>query len=142
MRRMGPMVRKRYGKFALPEYKTVAPSKEELERTEEFCFKENPLPYVRCLNNFLYSNKLNANQLRVFLYLRQFVNCETIYPSYATITKKVNISRPTAVKAIADLGTFGIIKKIEVTLEEGGRGANNYLVANDIELIEWQKTNA
>lgn len=132
---------KRYGKFSLPEYKTVVPSREELEKTEKFSIKENPLPYVHCLNDFLYSNKLNSNQLRVFLYLKQFSNCEKIYPSYATITKKVNMSRPTAVGAVTDLGAFGILKKIEVTLEEGGRGANNYLIANNSELAEWLKTN-
>lgn len=98
---------------------------------------ENKLPYVRIFNNFLYSNKINSNEVRVFLFLKKFANCRDIYPSYATLCKKTGLSKPTIIKTITELSDKGLVVKVEVMHDDGGKGANRYLIKNDDELIDW-----
>ena len=98
---------------------------------------ENKLPYVRIYNQFLYSPNLNSNEIRVFLYLKQFANCREIYPSYNTLCKKTSLSKPTVIKTISSLSDNTLLMNIMQTHEYCGMGSNRYLIANDEELKQW-----
>ena len=82
---------------------------------------ENRLYYVRIYNDFIYSDKLNSNELRVFLYLKQFSRCKEIYPSYKTMCSAINISKPTLINVINSLSEKGLVEKIENMLNEKNR---------------------
>lgn len=98
---------------------------------------ENHVPFVRAYNDFIFSDRLKADELRVFLYLKRFSNCKEIYPSYKTICEKTNLSKHSVVNAINSLSEKGLIEKLETILEEGGHGSNRYLIKNDAEIRTW-----
>ena len=78
---------------------------------------ENRDYYVRIYNDFIYSDKLNSNELRVFLYLKQFSYIEE-FPTYKTICSAINISKPTLINVINSLSEKGLVEKIENMLNE------------------------
>lgn len=133
---------KKYGEYKISKYKTSSIDENEIAVVDAFSIKENAEPFVRCLNDFLYTDKLTSAELRVFLYLKEFANCDIIHPKYEQITKAVSISRPTAIATIKSLGEKELIKKIIVMRDVGGNTANEYLICNNTEIAEWlrQKT--
>lgn len=131
----------RYGAYNIATLKGVKITAGDIPQDGEAKIEvyENKLPYVRIYNQFLYSSDLNSNEVRVFLYLKQFANCREIYPSYNTLCKKTGLSKPTIIKTIASLSEKTLLMKILQPHEDGGMGSNKYLIANDEELKQWLK---
>lgn len=129
----------RYKELAadLQGYKTEAVSKDALMSVDGIVVRENKLPYVRIWNAFLYSDKINANELRVFLYLKGYANCDHIYPKYESMMNAMGLSKNTIIKSIKDLGDKGLVQKIIQMRPEGGNTSNEYLILNDDELTDW-----
>lgn len=133
--------KKRYGEEVLATLRGERVDDAYISKSDETKVEvyENRLRYVRIFNDFIYSARLNSNELRVFLYLKQFANCREIYPSYATLCRETGLSKPTVIKSILSLSEKGLVMKIEVMHEDGGKGANRYLILNDEELKDWLK---
>lgn len=130
---------KRFGDLRGPKIsgKKISLKEREVKDDDTVEIVENKVPFVRAYNDFIFSERLKADELRVFLYLKQFANCKEIYPSYKMICDRTNLSKHSAVNAINSLSEKGLVTKIEVILEEGGHGSNKYLILNDAEIQAW-----
>lgn len=132
---------KNYGDGTVEEFKTEAVTTKKLYSVDGIKVREKQIPpFVRAYNEFLYSKNLTANELRTFLYLKGFANCDKIYPKYETIMKGVGVSKQTIVNTIQTLGDKNLIFKIVQFREDGGNISNEYLILNDEELKGWLTT--
>lgn len=132
---------KRFGDLRAPKFsgKKIILKETSVKDSETVEVVENKTPFVRAYNDFIFSDRLKADELRVFLYLKRFSNCKEIYPSYKMICERTNLSKHSVVNAINSLSEKGLLEKLETILAEGGHGSNRYLIKNDPEIREWLK---
>lgn len=128
----------KYGAVKSEKATVEAVSEDALRAVDGISVSENPLSFVRIYNDFLYSNRLTSQQLRVFLYLKKFSHCKSIFPRYADMQSKMGISKPTAIKTIKELGDIELVTKlIQMSATKGGYTSNEYLILNEEELKDW-----
>ena len=100
---------------------------------------ENKILATKCFNDFLYTDKLDASEIRTFLYLKQFSNRKEVYSSYKMLSAKVNISKPIIIRTMNSLSEKSLVMKLNDEEITNVSGTTKYLILNDLELENWVK---